>query len=116
MIVGIPKEIKSQEHRVAIVPGGVEVLSRHGHTVLVERSAGAGSGISDEEFAAGGAKLVARDEVFARADMVLKVKEPLAAEYPLLRDGQIPFTYLHLASNEALTRALLERKVIGIAY
>ena len=116
MIVGIPKEIKSQEHRVAIVPGGVEVLVSRGHTVLVEKSAGAGSAIGDEAFAACGAQLVGRDDVFGRADMIMKVKEPLPAEYPLLRAGQILYTYLHLASNEALTRALLERQVIGIAY
>ncbi len=116
MIVGIPREIKSQENRVAIVPAGVEVLSTRGHTVLVEKSAGTGSAIPDEDFAAVGAQLVGRDEVFARAEMVMKVKEPLPAEYPLLREGQILFTYLHLASNDALTRALLERKVIGIAY
>jgi alanine dehydrogenase len=116
MIVGIPKEIKSQEHRVAIVPGGVEVLVTRGHTVLVEKSAGAGSAIADEAFLGCGAQLASRDDVFGRADMIMKVKEPLPAEYPLLRAGQILYTYLHLASNEALTRALLERQVIGIAY
>src|SRR5262245_38176909 len=116
MIVGIPKEIKSQEHRVAAIPGGVEVLARRGHTVLVERSAGAGTGIADEEFSEHGAQIVGRDEVFARSEMILKVTDALPAEFPLLREGQILFTYLHLASNEALTRALLDRKVIGIAY
>jgi alanine dehydrogenase len=117
MIVGIPKEIKNHEYRVAMVPAGVKSLVADGHTVLIEQAAGEGSGISDSEYAAAGAHICATaEEVFAEADMIVKVKEPLPQEYPLLREGQILFTYLHLAPAAELTKALLERKVIGIAY
>src|SRR4051812_28200105 len=107
MIIGVPKEIKPQESRVALLPSGAFQLSRRGHTVLVERAAGVGSGYSDEEYSRAGAEIVeTHSDVFERAELVVKVKEPLAEEYPLLRPGQILFTYLHLAANRSLTEAL----------
>jgi alanine dehydrogenase len=117
MIIGVPKEIKEQEQRIALVPSAAEQLTKHGHSVLVEKNAGVGSGYPDEEFRTAGAEIVdlAKD-VFARADMIVKVKEPLKAEFPLLRKGQILFTYLHLAASKPLTQALLDSGVIGIAY
>lgn len=117
MIVGVPKEIKNQEYRVAIVPAGVDSLVDDGHTVLIEKSAGEGSGISDAEYVAAGAKIIpGPEDIFTQADMIVKVKEPLPEEYPLLREGQVLFTYLHLAPARDLTEALLEQKVIAIAY
>ena len=117
MIIGVPKEIKEQEQRVALVPSAVEQLKRRGHSVLVERNAGDGSGYPDNEYAEAGAETVdlAKD-VFARADMIVKVKEPLKVEFSLLRKGQILFTYLHLAASKPLTEALLESSVTSIAY
>ena len=117
MIIGVPKEIKEQEQRVALVPSAVEQLKRRGHSVLVERNAGDGSGYPDNEYAKAGAETVdlAKD-VFARADMIVKVKEPLKVEFSLLRKGQILFTYLHLAASKPLTEALLESGVTSIAY
>ncbi|HEV2995238.1 MAG TPA: alanine dehydrogenase [Chthoniobacterales bacterium] len=117
MIIGVPKEIKEQEQRVAMVPSAVEQLKRRGHSVLVERNAGDGSGYPDNEYAEAGAETVdlAKD-VFARADMIVKVKEPLKVEFSLLRKGQILFTYLHLAASKPLTEALLESGVTSIAY
>jgi alanine dehydrogenase len=117
MIIGVPKEIKEQEQRVALVPSAVEQLKRRGHSVLVERNAGDGSGYPDNEYAKAGAETVdlAKD-VFARADMIVKVKEPLKVEFSLLREGQILFTYLHLAASKPLTEALLESGVTSIAY
>jgi alanine dehydrogenase len=117
MIIGVPKEIKEQEQRVALLPSAVEQLTRRGHTVLVEKNAGVGSGYPNEDYKKAGAEIVdlAKD-VFARADMIVKVKEPLSAEFPLLRKGQILFTYLHLAANKALTVALLKSGVSGVAY
>jgi alanine dehydrogenase len=117
MIVGVPREIKDRENRVSVTPAGVHQYVSQGHTVLVETSAGDGSGFSDEEYATAGAEMVAaHEDVFARADMITKVKEPVASEYALLREGQILFTYLHLAADEPLTRALVDRKVAAIAY
>lgn len=117
MIVGVPKEIKANENRVAITPAGVAELARAGHKVLIEREAGLGSGIEDGEYEAQGAKILPRAaDVWAGAEMILKVKEPLPAEYDLMREGQIIFTYLHLAPALELTKALLERRVVGIAY
>ncbi|HMM42645.1 MAG TPA: alanine dehydrogenase [Thermomicrobiales bacterium] len=117
MIVGIPKEIKDNENRVSTTPAGVREYVAHGHTVLVETAAGAGSGFSDGEYEAAGADLVdTHAEVFARADMIVKVKEPIEPEYGLMRDDQILYTYLHLAAEPALTRALVDRGVIAIAY
>ena len=117
MIIGVPKEIKEQERRIALVPSAAEQLTKRGHTVLVEKNGGIGSGYPDEEYKKAGAEIVdlAKD-VFARADMIVKVKEPLPAEFPLLRKGQILFTYLHLAASKALTDALLKSGVTAIAY
>jgi alanine dehydrogenase len=117
MIVGVPKEIKEQEQRVALLPSGTNELTKRGHSVLVERNAGLGSGYSDQDYAKAGAEIVEQaKDVFARADMVVKVKEPLKAEFPLLRRGQILFTYLHLAASKQLTEALLKSGVTGVAY
>ena len=117
MIIGVPKEIKEQEQRVALLPSGTNQLTKHGHSVLVERNAGLGSGYPDEDYVKAGAEIVEQaKEVFARADMIVKVKEPLKAEFPLLRRGQILFTYLHLAASKSLTEALLKSGVTGVAY
>lgn len=117
MLIGVPREIKSNEDRVAVTPAGVQALNAAGHNVLIEAGAGLGSGITDEAYVSAGAELVATPaEIFQRAEMIMKVKEPLPQEYPLLREDQILFTYLHLASEPALTAALIEKKVIGIAY
>lgn len=117
MIVGVPKEIKDNENRVSTTPAGVAEYVAHGHTVLVERSAGAGSGFTDQEYLAAGATIVdTHEEVFARADMIVKVKEPIEPEYPLLRENQILYTYLHLAAEERLTKVLIDQKVAAIAY
>jgi alanine dehydrogenase len=117
MIVGIPKEIKQDEYRVGIVPPGARILTAHGHTVIVESNAGEGCRIADEEFEAAGAQIVSGpEEVYGRADMVMKVKEPLPKEYDLLRENQILYAYLHLAPAPELTEVLLDRKVVGIAY
>jgi len=117
MIVGVPKEIKDRENRVSVTPGGVGEYVTRGHRVLVERDAGTGSGFSDEEFIAAGAEVVERHEdVFAGAELILKVKEPVLGEYGLLGRGQTLFTYLHLAADEPLTRALIDGGVTAIAY
>ncbi len=117
MIVGVPKEIKDNENRVAAIPAGVQALVARGHKVLVQRGAGAGSGISDQAFEVAGAKIVATArQVFKDAELVLKVKEPLPPEYELLRLDQVLFTYLHLAPDLELTKAILRRKIVGIAY
>jgi alanine dehydrogenase len=117
MIIGVPKEIKEQEQRVSLLPSAAQLLCRRGHTVLVENNAGVGSGYSNEDYVAAGAEIVpTAQEVFGRADMIVKVKEPLAAEYPLLRKGQILFTYLHLAASKSLTEALLKSGVTAVAY
>ncbi|EEP74634.1 alanine dehydrogenase [Micromonospora sp. ATCC 39149] len=117
MKVGIPREVKNHEYRVAITPAGVNEFTRSGHHVFVESGAGVGSSITDEEFAAAGAKILATaDEVWDTAELVLKVKEPVAEEYHRMRTGQVLFTYLHLAASKACTDALVERGVTGIAY
>ena len=117
MIVGLPKEIKDNENRVGLVPAGVAALTKAGHQVLVETKAGVGSGIEDAEYvSAGGQILPTADEVFARAEMIVKVKEPVEPEYGRMRPGQILYTYLHLAPAGKLTDVLLERKVTGVAY
>ena len=117
MIIGVPKEIKEQERRIALVPSAAEQLTKRGHTVLVEKNGGIGSGYPDEEYKKAGAEIVdLAEDVFARADTIVKVKEPLPAEFPLLRKGQILFTYLHLAASKALTDALLKSGVTAIAY
>src|SRR4030081_709670 len=117
MIIGVPKEIKEQEQRIALVPSAAGQLTKRGHTVLVEKNGGVGSGYPDEQYKKAGAEIVdlAKD-VFAHADMIVKVKEPLKTEFPLLRKGQILFTYLHLAASKELTEALLKSGVTAIAY
>src|SRR5205823_358352 len=117
MVIGVPKEIKEQEQRVALLPSAANQLIRRGHSVLVEKNAGIGSGYADEEYVKAGAEIVdTAKEVFARADMIVKVKEPLKAEFSLLRKGQILFTYLHLAASRSLTEALLDSAVTAVAY
>ncbi|AEB44198.1 MULTISPECIES: alanine dehydrogenase [Micromonospora] len=117
MKVGIPREVKNHEYRVAITPAGVNEFTRNGHQIFVEAGAGVGSSITDEEFAAAGAKILdTADEVWETAELVLKVKEPVAEEYHRMREGQVLFTYLHLAASPDCTQALLDRKVTGIAY
>ncbi|MCT2586317.1 alanine dehydrogenase [Actinophytocola gossypii] len=117
MKVAVPREIKNHEYRVALTPAGVHELVLHGHEVYVEANAGLGSSISDDEFIAAGAKVLATaDDVWAEGELVLKVKEPIAEEYPRLRSGQVLFTYLHLAADEALTRALMSAGTTAIAY
>jgi alanine dehydrogenase len=117
MKIGVPKEIKQQEHRVALLPSVVYQLTRLGHEVVVERGAGAGAGFPDDEYAHAGAELLDdHAAVFERGDLIVKVKEPLPSEYPLLRPGQILFTYLHLAANKELTMALIDSGVTAIAY
>lgn len=117
MIVGVPKEVKGDEYRVAMLPVGVEDLTRHGHRVLVEKHAGVGSGISDQMFAEHGAEIVSTaEEIFELAELIVKVKEPQKQEWPLLRSGQLLFTYLHFAASEALTRAVLATGVTALAY
>ena len=117
MIVGVPKEIKSDEYRVAMVPAGVEELTRAGHTVLIQAGAGAGSGISDEQYIANGAEIVAAEaDVWKRSEMVVKVKEPLPDEWPLMRSGQTVFTYFHFAADEALTKVVMQSGITAVAY
>ncbi len=117
MLVGVPTEVKNHEYRVAITPAGVHEFTRHGHSVLVESGAGLGSSITDSEFSAAGATIVPdTEDVWGKAELVLKVKEPIAVEYDRMREGQTLFTYLHLAANKDCTRALLNAHVTGIAY
>ncbi|NLN28146.1 MAG: alanine dehydrogenase [Firmicutes bacterium] len=117
MIVGVPKEVKESEHRVAATPAVVEELVRHGHEVLIEAGAGLGSGIADEEYAAVGGRIVGSPaDVYASAELVVKVKEPLPHEIEMLREGQVLFAYLHLAPDRELTQGLLDKGVVGIAY
>jgi alanine dehydrogenase len=117
MRVGVPTEVKNHEYRVAITPAGVHELTRHGHDVLVQAGAGIGSSITDDEFTAAGAKIASsQEDVWQDSELILKVKEPIAIEYDSMRPGQVLFTYLHLAASRECTRALLNRKVTGIAY
>src|SRR5260221_12226626 len=117
LIIGVPKEIKDNEFRVGVVPGGVEELTAAGNQVLVEKGAGNGSGISDRELQEAGAEMVSRKEdLFRRAEMILKVKEPQLDEYPLIRKGQILFCYFHFAASKELTRGILKTKAVAIAY
>lgn len=117
MIIGVPKEIKEQEYRVALLPSGAYQLIRRGHQVIVERGAGVGAGYPDAEYQTAGATLVeSHAAVFERAELIVKVKEPLATEFSLLRPGQLLFTYLHLAANRALTEALMKSGVTALAY
>ncbi len=117
MIVGCPKEIKSKEHRIGLIPASVAELVRTEHQVLIEKGAGLGAGISDAAYTAAGAKIVDRaDEVWERSDLIVKVKEPLRSEYKLMREDQILYTYLHLAADKDLTEAMVKQKVHGVAY
>jgi alanine dehydrogenase len=115
--IAVPREIKNHEYRVALTPAGVHELTAHGHDVFVEAGAGLGSAITDEEYLAAGAKVLAKaEDVWAEGEMVMKVKEPIASEYPLLRRDQVLFTYLHLAADEPLTKALVAAGTTAIAY
>lgn len=117
MIVGVPKEIKTNENRVALVPAGAEALAADGHTVLVEQGAGLGSGFADDAYKTVGAQIVAKvDDVWAKAEMIMKVKEPIAVEWPRMRKGQVIFTYFHFAAAEDLTKAVIGSNAIAIAY
>jgi alanine dehydrogenase len=117
MIIGVPKEIKTNENRIALVPGGAETLVNAGHDVFIERGAGEGSGFEDEQYLAVGARLLdTADEVWQRADMIMKVKEPIAIEYPRMRRDQVVFTYFHFAADEKLTRAVIDSGCIAVAY
>jgi alanine dehydrogenase len=117
MIVGVPKEIKTNENRVALVPAGAESLASDGHTLLVEQGAGLGSGFSDDAYRAVGAQVVASAaEVWAKAELILKVKEPIESEWPRMRKGQVLFTYFHFAASEPLTQAVIKSGCVAIAY
>lgn len=117
MKIGLPREIKDNENRVALTPAGVYELARSGHTVYVQKGAGVGSGFDDADYSSVGASLLEKaGDVFGFSDMVVKVKEPQKEEYSLLKEGQILFTYLHLASEPELTRALIDKKIVGMAY
>ena len=117
MIIGIPKEIKNNENRVALTPSGVFQLVKNGHVVLIENSTGEGSGISNDKYIAAGAEIIDdKAKLFKSAEMIMKVKEPLECEYDLFKENQILFAYLHLAPNRELTQSLADRKIIGIAY
>ncbi|RKY91338.1 alanine dehydrogenase, partial [candidate division KSB1 bacterium] len=117
MVVGVLKEIKADENRVALLPAGAAQLRLHGHRVLVEKNAGEGSGFADEEYVKAGAEIVEQpQEIYQRAEMVMKVKEPLPSEYALISPEQIIFTYFHFAASEELTRAIIKSKCVAIAY
>ncbi|MBX3294851.1 MAG: alanine dehydrogenase [Acidobacteria bacterium] len=117
MKIGLPKEIKDNEYRVGLTPAGVHALAGAGHTVYVEKSAGEGSGFTDEQYESAGATMLeTADEIWAEGDMIVKVKEPIAPEYPRMRENQLLFTYLHLAPEFELTKQMMERKVTGVAY
>ncbi|OGI02689.1 MAG: alanine dehydrogenase [Candidatus Melainabacteria bacterium GWF2_37_15] len=117
MIIGVPKEIKAQEERVALTPAGAEMLAKAGHTVYIQDKAGLGSGFSNEDYEEHGAVILnSAKEVYDKAEMILKVKEPLTQEYDLMREGLVLFTYLHLAAVPQLAKVLCEKKVVGIAY
>ena len=116
MIIGIPKEIKNNEFRVSLTPAGAYQLTKQGHEVLVETSAGMGSGFSDDDYKEVGATICSREEVFAKANLIVKVKEYLESEYQYLREDQMVFTYLHIANNEPFAKALLDSKTTAVAY
>ncbi len=117
MVIGVPKEIKANESRVAVIPPGVELLHSHGHEILVERNAGLGSGFSDDDYRKAGAQVVASaKEVYAGAEMIMKVKEPLPQEYGLVSPRQIVFTYFHFAASQQLTEAMMQSQCVAIAY
>jgi alanine dehydrogenase len=114
--IGVPKEIKTDEYRVALTPAGARELIQRGHEVLVESTAGAGSAFADEQYERAGARIVSVDEAWGQADLLLKVKEPIEPEYSRLREGLVLFTYLHIAADEPLTRALLDSGIRAVAY
>ena len=116
MVIGVPKEVKSHEYRVAVTPGGVGELVRDGHRVLIERSAGAGSGFADAEYTGAGAGIVSRDDLFGDSELIVKVKEPVPSEYAMLKQGQALFTFLHLASTPELTDVLLKKGIAALGY
>lgn len=117
MIIGIPKEIKNNENRVGMTPAGVSALIKHGHTVYVQHTAGEGSGFADEEYVEVGAKILPTiADVYAISEMIVKVKEPIAPEYPLIKEGQLLFTYFHFASDEELTHAMIKSGAVCLAY
>jgi len=117
MIIGVPKAIKTNENRVALVPAGAEALAADGHTVLVEKGAGEGSGFADAAYKTAGAQIVPKvEDVWAKAEMILKVKEPIKPEWPRIRKGQVLFTYFHFAADEALTKAIVKSGAVAIAY
>lgn len=117
MLIGVPKEIKTNENRVALIPAGVSTFIQNGHKVIVEKNAGLGSGFTNEEYAKAGAEIVATaEEVFSKSEMIMKVKEPISKEYGLIKEGQILFTYFHFAANLELTEAIMKSKSIAIAY
>ena len=117
MIIGVPREIKPNENRIALTPGGAELLCHNGHTVVIEQTAGIGSGFPDELYIKAGATMIpTAAEVFAKADMIMKVKEPIAQEYNLIREGQVLFTYFHFAASRQLTEAMMKAKAVCIAY
>ena len=116
MQIGVPKEIKTNENRVALVPGGAEALVAQGHTVFLERGAGEGSGFDDAAYEAAGARVLpTADEVWSRADLIMKVKEPIEVEWPRMRPGQVMYTYFHFAADERLTRAVIASQAIAVA-
>jgi len=117
MIVGVPKEIKPSENRVALTPAGVSAFVTSGHTVYVQSTAGLGSGFSDDEYKTAGATVLETiQEVYAIAEMIVKVKEPITSEYELIREGQLLYTYFHFASSEPLTKAMIKQKAVCLAY
>jgi len=117
MLIGVPKEIKPNEKRIALTPGGVEALRLHGHDVIVETNAGVGSGFSNDDYIAAGAKIIdTAADVFGKADMIMKVKEPIAQEYPLIRKGQTLFTYFHFAASRELTEAMVKNGSVCLTY
>lgn len=117
MIIGVPKEIKNNENRVALTPAGVKEIKKHGHQVFIQKTAGIGSGFSDEDYNQSGADILDTiEEVYASAEMIIKVKEPIAQEYSLIKEGQLVFTYFHFASYEPLTKAMITSKAICLAY
>jgi alanine dehydrogenase len=117
MIIGVPKEIKTNENRIALVPAGAEAFTTRGHTVYIEQGAGLGSGFPDEAYVAAGAKVApGADDVWGKAEMIMKVKEPIAVEWPRMRKGQVIYTYFHFAASEELTRAVVKSGAIAVAY
>ena len=117
MKIGLPKEIKQSENRVALTPSGVAALTQHGHEVYVQSTAGEGTGFDDEQYTAAGATILPTiEEIYATGDMIIKVKEPIGKEYDLVREGQILYTYFHFASHRPLTEAMLKSGAICIAY